>query len=166
MKMATKPGNKTLLQAFGIIMSICVLCACAIVFSNIINPIDSTPTSTPTLINNAPIIQSTANISPTPHFTATIFFLPTLTKPVIPTPITIPGSVNTSIPSPTYIFIMPTQQPGSSASCSCQADTLNCPDFSTYADAQACFDHCVAQGAGDIHRLDQDNDGLACEGLP
>ena len=55
----------------------------------------------------------------------------------------------------------------SSASCSCDADTLNCSDFSSQPAAQACYDYCVAQGQGDIHGLDgSDNDGLACENLP
>jgi len=104
---------------------------------------------------------------PAPILTATIYFLPTLTKPVIPTPITIPGSDNTPIPSPTYVFIMPTQQQGSGGStCSCSADTLNCENFNTHSEAQACYEYCIAQGAGDIHKLDQENDGLACEGLP
>lgn len=54
-------------------------------------------------------------------------------------------------------------QPGP---CSCEADTLNCSDFKTQTEAQACFDFCVSQGVGDIHRLDQNNDGVACESLP
>jgi hypothetical protein len=41
---------------------------------------------------------------------------------------------------------------------------LNCSDFVTQA--QACFDYCVAQGAGDVHELDMDDDGVACESLP
>lgn len=50
--------------------------------------------------------------------------------------------------------------------CECYADLYNCSDFSTQAQAQACHDHCVNEGMGDIHRLDQDNDGEACESLP
>ncbi|GAG83978.1 unnamed protein product, partial [marine sediment metagenome] len=42
----------------------------------------------------------------------------------------------------------------------------NCSDFSTQAAAQACYDYCISQGAGDIHDLDRDNDGIACESLP
>jgi len=36
----------------------------------------------------------------------------------------------------------------------------DCADFRTRAEAQAFF---VAQGSGDPHRLDEDNDGRACE---
>ena len=50
--------------------------------------------------------------------------------------------------------------------CSCSADTLNCSDFSTPLEAQGCFDSCLAVGAGDIHKLDSDNDSIACESLP
>lgn len=50
--------------------------------------------------------------------------------------------------------------------CDCSYDRYNCGDFTTQAQAQECYDYCVAQGAGDIHRLDQDNDGVACESLP
>jgi hypothetical protein len=50
--------------------------------------------------------------------------------------------------------------------CGCSANLYNCSDFSTHAQAQQCFDYCQAQGVGDIHQLDSDNDGSACEGLP
>jgi hypothetical protein len=37
---------------------------------------------------------------------------------------------------------------------------------STHAAAQACFDYCMDVTGRDIHRLDGDNDGIACESLP
>ena len=52
------------------------------------------------------------------------------------------------------------------APCSCAANTLNCSDFSTHNEAQACYDTCIALGMGDIHRLDGNADGMACESLP
>jgi LPXTG-motif cell wall-anchored protein len=42
-------------------------------------------------------------------------------------------------------------------------DDKDCQDFKTQPEAQAFF---KAQGAGDPHRLDPDNDGIACEQLP
>lgn len=110
---------------------------------------------------NAPVVGATDNLSPTALFTATIFFLPTLTKPVLSTPITIPGTADT--PTPIVTFVLPTQPTSLGAVCSCSADTLNCSDFSDQDSAQACMDYCVAQGAGDIHNLDGDANGLACE---
>lgn len=47
----------------------------------------------------------------------------------------------------------------------CSSDTYNCTDFSTQFRAQKYYDYCVAQGAGDIHNLDGDADGEACESL-
>jgi hypothetical protein len=32
--------------------------------------------------------------------------------------------------------------------------------------AQACYDFCAKPGYGDIHKLDDDSDGIACEELP
>lgn len=45
---------------------------------------------------------------------------------------------------------------------SVSAGDKDCGDFSSHAQAQTFFD---AQGAGDPHRLDGDDDGVACEQL-
>ena len=50
--------------------------------------------------------------------------------------------------------------------CDCSYNRYNCADFSTQAAAQVCYEYCLAQGRGDIHDLDRDNDGVACEALP
>jgi len=50
--------------------------------------------------------------------------------------------------------------------CNCSGPDLNCSDFSTHAQAQACYDYCKSQGYGDVFRLDSDSDGSACESLP
>ena len=49
--------------------------------------------------------------------------------------------------------------------CTCTGNTLNCGDFSTHSEAQACYQQCGGT-ANDIHRLDGDKDGSACESLP
>lgn len=49
--------------------------------------------------------------------------------------------------------------------CGCGEDLYKCADFPSRAAAQACFDYCSAQGAGDIHRLDQDNNLRVCEDM-
>jgi micrococcal nuclease len=69
-------------------------------------------------------------------------------------------------PTPTR---WPTATPvpgGGTGPCSCSGNLYNCPDFNTQAEAQACYDYCMNLGYGDIHRLDSDNDGRACESLP
>lgn len=44
----------------------------------------------------------------------------------------------------------------------CEQDVYNCDNFSTQTEAQEVFEYCYGK---DIHQLDQDNDGLACESL-
>lgn len=48
--------------------------------------------------------------------------------------------------------------------CDCSSNIYNCPDFSTHNEAQACFEYCGGT-SNDIHRLDRDGDGDACESL-
>jgi len=48
--------------------------------------------------------------------------------------------------------------------CSDEVD-IDCKDFGSQADAQTCYNHCLAEGAGDVHELDGDGDGLVCEAL-
>lgn len=43
-----------------------------------------------------------------------------------------------------------------------QGADRDCSDFSSWAEAQAFYDR---SGPGDPHRLDADNDGIACETL-
>jgi len=45
----------------------------------------------------------------------------------------------------------------------CSSNVYNCADFNTQAEAQAVMEFC---GSGDIHYLDGDDDGIACESLP
>lgn len=99
---------------------------------------DMVTTMEPTYPAYLPLVRNDA----TPTFTVT------------PSPVPTP----TMAPSPTAT------QP--SAVCNCSGDLYNCSDFSTQAAAQACFDYCWSLGHGDIHRLDGDGDGIACESLP
>lgn len=85
---------------------------------------------------------------------------PTMPPPPPDTPTPTPGMQPT--PRPTYTP-EPTQVP---AVCDCSGNLYNCSDFSTQHQAQACYNYCVAGGCGDVHRLDADGDGTACESLP
>lgn len=67
---------------------------------------------------------------------------------VTPTPA--PTKAPTPTPTPTF------------APCSCTGNQYNCTDFASSAAAQACFDQCQAEVGVDIHRLDFDDDGVAC----
>ena len=44
----------------------------------------------------------------------------------------------------------------------CSSDIYNCDNFTIQSEAQAVFDYC---GPGDVHQLDGDGNGRACEGL-
>lgn len=107
---------------------------------------------------NAANSQTALAYSPTAIFTST--FLPTLTQPATSPPL------ETSVPTSTVIFVLPTQSSGGSVSgiCDCSGDTLNCGDFALSGDAQACMDYCISIGRGDIHNLDGNANGVACEG--
>ena len=57
--------------------------------------------------------------------------------------------------------------PAAPAGClTCERNNLNCADFSTQSNAQACYDYCLAQTGSDIHKLDGGGDGIVCESLP
>jgi len=59
----------------------------------------------------------------------------------------------------------PTTQPTDTTDYICSYNAYNCSDFTTHAEAQAVFEKCGGIN-NDIHRLDADKDGLACESLP
>jgi len=132
------------------------------------------------IVNPAPL--SSAIIAPsleiistsigTSTFTPTVTMLPTATFSV--SKLQTLNALATYYANPTSTItprIFPTDDgeldnPPSGGVCSCSGDSYACKDFSTHNAAQACFDYCVSQGRGDIHRLDGNNDGLACENLP
>ena len=79
------------------------------------------------------------------------------------------GSVcdNWGIAPPPEPVVTPTPVPTSppvNTSYICSYNAYNCGDFSTHAEAQAVFESCGV--ASDIHQLDRDKDGVACETLP
>ena len=167
-----KRNNKNWIIVAGVLFAVCIICICVIALSNVIGGNNATPTATITVQNIATIVVQTAVMASTqtamlitPTLAITSTNLPTLTQPVIPTPITIPTSENSPVPTNTVIFIVPTQAPPAGAPCSCSSDTLNCGDFGgDDSKAQACMDYCISIGAGDIHNLDGDANGLACDG--
>ena len=54
----------------------------------------------------------------------------------------------------------------SSPACSCIGDIENCDSFANRTEIEACFNYCQSVGAGDVHDLDRDDDGIACEENP
>jgi len=50
--------------------------------------------------------------------------------------------------------------------CDCSYNRYNCSAFPTHVAAQECYLYCKSQGRGDVHQLDGDSDGSACEWNP
>lgn len=92
-----------------------------------------------------------------------IEFDPTFTR----TPFIQPTSKPTWTLEPTNtMFVMKKRPPANyspAAVCSCKGDQYDCKDFPNQNSAQACAYYCYQQTKRDIHNLDGDNDGLACE---
>jgi hypothetical protein len=104
--------------------------------------VDNAPLQLPLVFpTSTPIPTNTPTITPTPSPTATLAGSPTPT----PTP--------TSLDSPV---------------CDCSADTYDCLGniFANRAEAQLCFEYCFRQSGLDIHLLDPNLNGMACENLP
>lgn len=120
-----------------------------------------TPTATGTATSTA-----SSTWTWTPSATASRTFTPTATGTWTPTRTwtatwtRTPTRTNTVKPTMTHT---PTLPP---AVCPCHADLRNCGDFTTQAAAQACYDYCMVQVGYDVHHLDSDGDGEACESLP
>ena len=47
--------------------------------------------------------------------------------------------------------------------CSCRTDRYNCADFKTRREARELYDCCMRKVGYDVHKLDRDSDGIACE---
>lgn len=104
-----------------------------------------------------PFPTPTHTPSPTPTNTATPTHTPTATATQ--------AATATHTPRPPTATATATQSaPGG---CSiCNYDAYNCSDFDTQAQAQACHDYCWSIVGYDVHNLDSDGDGEACESLP
>lgn len=68
----------------------------------------------------------------------------------------------TVAPYPTFTRV-PTMTPYGYTPCDCAGEDVDCPDFATPLQAQACFDYCWARGYRDVFRLDRDKDHQVCE---
>lgn len=94
-------------------------------------------------------------------------FLPVVLGPAAATATVIPllTPTVTAAPTPTPTST-PTPTPTQAVAYACSNNFYNCADFVTHDEAQAVYDYCMAQVGFDVHRLDRDNDGIACEALP
>lgn len=66
------------------------------------------------------------------------------------------------------VVVVPTPTPQSEAPpavCDCSGNHYNCADFGSHSQAQSCYEYCKQTVGYDVHRLDGDSDGSACEAL-
>jgi len=174
MKKSTK---KYISYAIAAVVSLCCVCAVLALAVYSSGSTDPTPAPAQIIITSLPIEIIIAQTSSAAQV-QTLQAAPLPTNTLAPSNETIPTAtvfisvLQTNVAQPTETLeqaIQPTPLstlPPQSAVCSCSGDTLNCSDFSTHASAQACFNYCISQGAGDIHGLDSNNDGDACVSLP
>jgi len=87
-------------------------------------------------------------------------YIPVAQKSCTLTPRPTPTTVPTATP------LRPTPTPTEPSVCDCSSDLYNCSDFATQMQAQACYNYCMQVVGYDVHKLDRDKDGLACEALP
>lgn len=81
-----------------------------------------------------------------------------------PTPAPTVASVQQAVPTSTPSWQREERGIIFASECPCdQGDILNCGDFGIAMDAQACYMRCMDLAGRDVHRLDRDKDGGACE---
>ncbi|MBP2133794.1 hypothetical protein J2128_001748 [Methanomicrobium sp. W14] len=112
--------------------------------------IEETKSSTPIETELETIKATIASMTETPAKTPTPSKTPTPTKTINPT------KTATQTPSPS-------KTDSSSAVCSCSGNIYNCDDFKDWSSAQKCYEYCLSATGDDVHDLDRDSDGCACE---
>lgn len=79
-------------------------------------------------------------------------------------PTAAPTSAQPAAPAPTPGWQKEQNGVIFTSACLCdQGDTMNCGDFGISMDAHACYLRCMEIAGHDVHRLDRDKDGSACE---
>jgi hypothetical protein len=118
------------------------------------------PTAIPATDTATPQLASTVPPTDMPAPTAAPTLVPATSTPV-PAPTEAP--VATAVPA----TVQPTTAPVAQAPCNCNGPDLNCPNFTTHAAAQACWEYCGGKAGGpDPFKLDGNGDGVACQNLP
>lgn len=82
------------------------------------------------------------------------------TPTAVPTQELLPTQAPAELPA---IAVAP---PVPSEICACSYNAYNCGDFPTHDSAQSCYNYCVLTVGYDVHGLDRDSDGSACETNP
>lgn len=127
-----------------------------------------------------PAPLSTETLLPTETFTPGPTAVPAIAAAptVMPTPTEVipPTETPTATPvPPTPTEVIPTKEPTATpvpvtpapmfSSCDCSGDEYDCDDFDSWGEAQGCFEYCQGAGVGDAHKLDENGNFFACEGM-
>jgi hypothetical protein len=155
----------------GIISLSLIACTTFSCFSTVVIMLLPVP---PPTVQSLPTfaVSPTFTISPSPSIPPDFTPLPSPSLTSLPTgliyasstpPIYLITPTNTFLPFPLpTVTSTPTRIPRNKSVCSCRIDKYNCEYFKKQIQAQACFNFCFMLGAGDIHHLDEDHDGVAC----
>lgn len=111
------------------------------------------PTSTP-IPTDTPVPTDTAEPTATSEPTATP--VPPTAAPTQPPP---PPAPTAAPVRAAPAIVLPS---AASSSCDCSDNLYNCADFVAF-DAQSCYLRCMELTGRDVHDLDRDHDGSACE---
>ena len=133
-----------------------------------------TPTFVPSVAPTAAPIAMLPTIVPEPVVgslpTVVAAPTPTVAPPLpsdtpFPSPAPSPTAMATPVPTATLTgWWVERNGIVFASSCACdQGDTLNCGNFPRAQDAQACYLRCQELTGTDVHELDRDKDGSACE---
>ena len=117
------------------------------------------------LPGNLPVPHPPETFSPSPSPTSAQTAIASATSPSAATP-TITLTAATTATAGATTSPTPTFTPPSGEICLCIPGIYTCDDFFDLEEAQGCFDYCNAMGFGDIHNLDGNLDGLACNAAP
>lgn len=128
---------------------------------------ENAPTGVPSRTprpTSRPLPSATSTAAPTsttaPSATPTPTASPTLTSTPLPDYSLSPYPTPTDPNKPNNV---PTDAPIPDVPCDCYSFDLDCSDFGNRNQAQACYDHCLEETGQDVHSLDGNNDGVACE---
>jgi hypothetical protein len=87
---------------------------------------------------------------------------PSASQPNAGEPVT-PQLVPNSMPNAADSMVPRSMTIRSLSECSCTSALYTCTNFSSWSVAQACYTHCQVTAGFDIHGLDLDRNGIACE---
>ena len=124
--------------------------------------LEALPTPQPTIVPPTPELLLLTPVPPptSPPSPAVGTEAPSAVTPAV-TP-AIAAQITPSVPQAGEVFPQASVVDSLEA-CRCDSSLYACTSFSNWAVAQACYTHCQVTAGYDIHNLDEDRNGIACE---